>query len=190
MANLKLLPLHLKVRILQALGSDHERYKHAAVMRMVSKEFLLAFAECPGHILRGKWKESDLARLSALAPSMTSITLGTRGEPLVLQPLSACTHLERVSIIGFMGEASVGKDKVRNIHINFSGVPNSVLALEIRTDAAFIAHGLETFSCPNLQHLLICWSRHEHEEEIKRLINCLSGLQVMIRACLCSYLLA
>ena len=187
------------------MGTGHDRYRKAAVMRSVSKEWLLAFGECPGSTIQIEWRDSaDLARLCNVAPSMSFITLCSMGEPLILRPLSACTHLETVIIRGFLGLAPplsahthlerviirgfLGLAPVEDsaamdvIHIDLNGLPDSVMKIEIRIATPFALDGLETFTCPNLKHLLICWSRSEHENDLQRLLQCLPGLQVIIRA--------
>ena len=180
MANLNLLPLHLKVRILRELGPPDEIFKTAAVMRLVSKDWLLAFGECPGNLVWVKKMDAaSLRKLSALAPFMEIISFGTFIQSILLQPLAACTRLKSVSIEGIVpGNAPGG---LKTIKIDLNGPPPSMLRMKLKFDPQMVIR-FEIFHCHTLKQLLIHWSRHVHEEECYRLLQCLPGLEVRIRA--------
>ena len=104
MAPCKALPVHLLVRVLQHLGTE-ESYKEAAVMHLVSKDWMQAFSESPGHLCRHKsqqWSDdSDIGLFCALAPSMSSLEISSKQAPLILQPLAACTQLKGVKSVAW-----------------------------------------------------------------------------------------
>ena len=119
MTSMANLPVHLMVLILQKLGSEKD-YSNAAHMRLVSKDWRAAFAECPGSTTRTVICDTDMEKICALAPSLTQIHIKSRGQPIILAALAECVRLKNVG---------VSCDATEAIAVDLRGLPGSVKQL-------------------------------------------------------------
>ena len=110
------LPVHLMALILQKMDpeSDHSKAAH---MRLVSKDWRAAFAECPGSTSRTVLHETDLERICALTPSMSQFHITTEGQPIFLAALAGCAQLDTVTVSCIASEATA---------VDLRGLPGNV----------------------------------------------------------------
>ena len=165
------LPVHLMVLILQELGV-HDNYKRAAHMRLVSRDWQDAFNECPGSAHRTLLHETDMARLCVLTPSMSRVSIHTRGEPVYFEALADCAQLEKVTLSG--SSASISSS---NITIDLRGLPRSVTQLAFETDVYLLPESFGSLTGLSIRMLELDYIGNSIMD-IQNLLEFLSVLEV------------
>lgn len=167
------LPVHLMHLILKKLEA-HGYMRFLAVMRLVSKSWRAAVREYPAILGWSVDKLEDVSRLCALMPSMSVIQASSEGREINLQPLSACSQLTLVCLIG---EPKMPSDVVC---VDLAKLPASAKFVEM-VDVKFSNSIFGSSSNPNVTQLNIVNSQNE-VEDISLLLGDLPGLQV---SCCC-----
>lgn len=163
------LPLHLVHLILRNF-EGHGFMRILAVMRLVSKSWHAAVREYPAVLGWSVDELEDVSELCALMPSMSGIQAISEQNEIDLQPLSACSQLTDVSLIG---EPKMTSDVV---YVDLSNVPLSVRSLAMNC-VDFSGPTLSSDSSLNITNLDICDSQND-VEDVSSLLEDLPGLQV------------
>ena len=141
------LPSHLMVLILQKLGTE-KNYRNAAHMRLVSKDWRAAFADCPGYASLVLLHKADMARMLALAPSMSQLHIQTRGKPVCFPALVDCARLESVTVFG----NSLGPP-LEFSSVDLRGLPRNVSQLAFMFDVYLVPESFSSLARLNIKSL-------------------------------------
>ena len=153
--------------ILQKMETEID-YSRAARMRLVSKDWRAAFAECPGSTHRTLLHDTDIARICVLTPSMTLIYIKTRGQPVPLAALAECGQLKKVIVFGNAEEA---------IAVDLRGLPGNVKQLVFLYDVHLLPASFGSLTPLSIETLELNLVRNTFSE-VDDLLVCLPQLRV------------
>ena len=170
------LPVHLMVLILQKLGTE-ENYSKAAHMRLVSKDWHAAFAECPGHTFRTVLHETDIAEICALTPCMSQIHIETRGLPVFVTALEDCALLKKVTVSG--KSSMFSRFSRETFAVDLRGLPGNVKQLAARSDIRLLPSSFGSLTSLSIETLELCSVRNVFLE-LNGLLDCLPTLRVRL----------